>query len=134
MSVNRQAGDIPRLGKVSIGKDSIDKESKGKRFTPPTVEEVREYVTSNNYNVNADNFVDFYESKGWLVGKNKMKDWKAAVRTWARRDNGNNTGTSNTERSRVCGTDAGSGTRASENRQGVRRNFIPMAEMPSEEE
>lgn len=124
----------PRLGKVSIGKDSIDKESKGKRFTPPTVEEVREYVTSNNYNVDADNFVDFYESKGWLVGKNKMKDWKAAVRTWARRDNGNNTGTSNTERSRVCGADAGSRAGTYADRQGVRRNFIPMAEMSAEEE
>lgn len=54
------------------------------RFTPPTTEEVREYIREKGYNVDAEKFVDFYESKGWMVGKNKMKDWKASVRTWAR--------------------------------------------------
>nr|DAW15719.1 MAG TPA: endonuclease [Caudoviricetes sp.] len=57
------------------------------RFTPPTVEEVRNYISEKGYEVNADNFVDFYESKGWMIGKNKMKDWKAAVRTWNRMNN-----------------------------------------------
>lgn len=51
-------------------------------FKPPTVEEVRAYCTERNNTVNAETFVSFYESKGWYVGKNKMKDWKAAVRTW----------------------------------------------------
>lgn len=60
-------------------------ESKAKRFTPPTVTEVSDYCRENNYNIDAQRFVDFYESKGWMVGKNKMKDWKAAVRNWARR-------------------------------------------------
>lgn len=49
---------------------------------PPTLEELETYITENNYNVDAKRFIDFYESKGWLIGKNKMKDWKAAVRTW----------------------------------------------------
>ena len=53
-----------------------------KRFTPPSVKEVADYCIERNNNVNAQSFVDFYESKGWMVGKNKMKDWKAAVRTW----------------------------------------------------
>lgn len=54
------------------------------RFIPPTVEMVREYCTSRGNAVDAETFVDFYQSKGWLVGKVKMKDWKAAVRTWER--------------------------------------------------
>lgn len=58
------------------------------RFTPPTVEEVAEYCKERNNNVNAERFVDFYTSKGWKVGKESMKDWKACVRTWEGRDRG----------------------------------------------
>ena len=54
------------------------------RFIPPTVEEVEAYCRERNNSVDAENFVDFYESKGWIVGKTKMKNWKAAVRTWER--------------------------------------------------
>ena len=54
-------------------------------FTPPTIEEIREYCVSRNNNVNPEQFYDFYESKGWMVGNARMKDWKAAVRTWERR-------------------------------------------------
>ena len=57
-------------------------ETKQKRFTPPTVQEVRDYINDKGYTVDAQRFVDFYDSKGWMIGKNKMKDWKAAVRTW----------------------------------------------------
>ena len=57
-----------------------------KRFKPPTVDEVRAYCQERKNNVNPEAFVDFYESKGWMVGKNKMKDWKASVRTWERGD------------------------------------------------
>ena len=53
------------------------------RFVPPTVDEVREYVVEKNYEyVNPDDFISFYESKGWMVGKNKMKNWKASVSGW----------------------------------------------------
>ena len=51
-------------------------------FTPPTVEEVQEYCFERGNAVDAQSFVDFYTSKGWYVGKTKMKDWKASVRTW----------------------------------------------------
>ncbi len=54
-------------------------------FTPPTIEEIREYCVSRNNNVNPEQFYDFYESKGWIVGNTRMKDWKAAIRTWERR-------------------------------------------------
>ena len=124
----------PRLGKDSIGKDSIDKESKSKRFIPPTVDEVRVYIQENGYNVSAENFVDFYESKGWLVGKNKMKDWKAAVRTWERRNNGTNVGASNSECSGLRGANGGSGTAIAPNSEGTRGSFIPMAPVLSQEE
>lgn len=73
-------------------KDKEDiKESKKRegRFTPPTLSEVQAYVTEKGYHIDAESFIDFYESKGWLVGKNKMKDWKAAVRTWEKRRQGN---------------------------------------------
>ena len=68
---------------VRLGKVSIEKDNKG-RFTPPTVEEVKAYCLERGNNVDAESFVSFYESKGWLIGKNKMKDWRAAVRTWER--------------------------------------------------
>lgn len=53
-----------------------------KVFVPPTVEQVRDYCNERSNSVDPERFVDFYQSKGWLVGKTKMKDWKAAVRTW----------------------------------------------------
>jgi len=100
---------IPSIGKDSIGKDSIDKVSieedsidnnppilpkgnisplgdKKKKFIPPTLEEVIAYCNERNNGIDPESFIDFYESKGWMVGKNKMKDWKAAIRTWERHD------------------------------------------------
>lgn len=55
------------------------------RFTPPTTSEVKAYCQIRNNGINPEAFVDYYESKGWMIGKNKMKDWKAAVRTWEQR-------------------------------------------------
>jgi len=57
-----------------------------KKFIKPTVEEVRNYCIERKNNVNPEKFIDFYESKDWYIGKNKMKDWKAAVRTWEGRN------------------------------------------------
>lgn len=56
------------------------------RFTPPTIEDVQSFISENGYSVDAQKFVDYYESNGWKVGKNPMRDWRAAVRTWVRRD------------------------------------------------
>ena len=75
VNVNDNVNDI---------KENTLKSVKEKRFAPPTPEDVREYCREKGLNVDADRFVDFYESKNWYVGKNKMKDWKAAVRNWAR--------------------------------------------------
>ena len=85
-----------RLDKDSVEKNSIDKVNntssnedvgKRKRFTPPTIEEVEAYCNESKYKINAEKFIAHYESNGWMVGKNKMKDWKSAVRNWWLRDN-----------------------------------------------
>ena len=55
-----------------------------KRFVPPTEDEVALYCVERRNHVNAQKFVDYYSSNGWKVGRNPMKDWKAAVRTWER--------------------------------------------------
>jgi len=51
----------------------------------PSIEEIKDYCLERNNGIDAEQFFDFYESKGWLVGKNKMKNWQAAVRTWEKR-------------------------------------------------
>ena len=63
-----------------------------KNFVPPSVEEVRAYCLSRCNDVDPERFVDFYSAKGWMVGKNKMKDWKACVRTWEQRQKGESHG------------------------------------------
>lgn len=73
-------------------KSDVPQESRTTRFILPTLEEVRSYCAERKNNVDAQRFVDYYTSNGWLVGKNKMKDWRAAVRTWER----NNTNSSKT--------------------------------------
>lgn len=75
-------------GKDSIGKLSIGniKENTKRKFTKPTIEEIQDYCNERNNGINAEAFYDFYESKDWYVGKNKMKDWKACVRTWEKRN------------------------------------------------
>ena len=69
------------------GEQAPQRSPSGSRFLPPTTEEVREYVEEKNLSdyVDPDDFVDFYASKGWQVGKSSMRDWKAAVRGWASR-------------------------------------------------
>lgn len=79
---------------IEIEKDKdkeldIESKNKRKRFVPPALDEVKEYCQERNNNVDAERFIDYYESNGWLVGKNKMKDWKAAVRSWERNGYGN---------------------------------------------
>ncbi len=75
-----------RLGKVSQGKVSQEKRE-GKKFKPPTTTEVKDYANSIGFTtLDPEYFIDYYKSKGWMVGKNKMKDWKAAVCTWKKRE------------------------------------------------
>ena len=71
---------IPSIGKDSIGKDRLDSSKY------PTLDEVKAYCNERNNRVDPERFIDYYTSNGWKVGKNPMKDWKAAVRTWERSD------------------------------------------------
>lgn len=81
-----------RLGEVRVGEviGSVPDMNVGNttrsRFTPPTLEQVRTYCLERGNNVNPQRFLDYYTSNGWMVGKNKMKDWKAAVRTWEQKE------------------------------------------------
>lgn len=73
---------------VSTRACAREEEKKGEaapRFKKPTVDEIAAYCAERNNSISAGEFYDFYESKGWLVGKTPMKDWKACVRTWERR-------------------------------------------------
>lgn len=97
------------IGKDSIGKNSIckcelpPKQELGwtgggqmstgtHRFVAPSINEVKSYCLERKNNVDAERFVNFYASKGWMVGKNKMRDWKACVRTWERESAGKQAG------------------------------------------
>lgn len=74
---------------IQLSNDSKG-ETRAKRFTPPTLGDVSAYVRERGSNVDPQRFLDFYTAKGWMVGKNPMKDWKAAVRTWEKRDSEQN--------------------------------------------
>ena len=90
--------DVSKLDtQVSIGKDrliedSINNNAPRSRFSKPTIEEVQAYCAERNNGVDAQRFYDYYESNGWKVGRNPMKDFKAAIRTWERKEGGNNGG------------------------------------------
>ena len=73
-----------------LDKDNINNKQNRKRFVPPTIEEVQAYCFERNNNVDAERFIDYYTSNGWKVGKNPMKDWKSAVRTWEKSGYNNN--------------------------------------------
>ena len=73
--------DKERLGKVRI----VESDSALYKFKKPTLEEIANYCSENGYNIDPRAFIDYYESNGWRVGKNPMKDWKASVRLWTRR-------------------------------------------------
>lgn len=66
-----------------------------KKFVKPTVEEVAAYCSERHNNIDPENFCDFYEANGWKVGKNPMKDWRAAVRTWEKRQSSSSPQNSN---------------------------------------
>ena len=85
-------GESPQSAAL-IQSNPIQSESKKEskesmRFAPPSIDEVAAYCKERGNSINAEQFVDFYTSKGWRVGSQTMKDWKAAVRTWERRDGG----------------------------------------------
>lgn len=81
------------MTKSCLGHDKVMQEEKrkeknrvGKRFVPPSIEDLKTYMQEKSISLDADDFIDFYESKGWMVGRNKMKNWKSAASRWARQN------------------------------------------------
>ena len=82
---------VKKLNNLSLSKRRTINKNKiitihNKYFSKPTIEEVKNYCSERDNKISAEAFVDFYESKNWFIGKNKMKDWRAAVRTWEKRN------------------------------------------------
>ena len=94
--------DIEQEGDSKEG-DALpqQKPSKSTRFIPPTTDEIKAYCSETGRTVDAERFVDFYSSKGWMVGKNKMKDWKAAVRNWERMEKEKASGVTEADRAKA---------------------------------
>ena len=85
VNVNANANDNVNDNVKSKGTSCEVPSSKSSRFIPPTLAEVEAYCFTRNNSVNAQQFIDFYSSKNWYVGKNKMTDWRASVRLWESR-------------------------------------------------
>jgi hypothetical protein len=77
---------LPREEKSSVSKDT-HKSASRHAFVKPSLSELEAYCLERGNSVNPESFFDFYQSNGWKVGSNSMKDWKAAIRTWEKRDN-----------------------------------------------
>ena len=84
------------LSSTSSSSSKSNTSEKSKRFVPPTVQEVKEYCFERRNNIDAQRFIDHYTSNGWIVGKVKMKDWKATIRTWEKNNFNNNNYGNNT--------------------------------------
>lgn len=82
------AFDVANDIDVAIEKEA-DKPPRASRFSPPSVEEVAAYCQERRNHINPQQFIDFYSAKGWMIGKNRVKDWKACVRTWETREGKN---------------------------------------------
>ena len=70
---------------INITNTNLTDSNKKALFKKPTLDEVKNYCILRKNNIDAEAYMDFYESKGWQIGKEIMKDWKAAIRTWEKR-------------------------------------------------
>ena len=89
VNVNVNVNDNVNVDTNVSTKREIDKEKSAKRFTPPTIDEVNAYIFEKQLSINPEKFHSYYTANGWKVGRNPMKDWKAACRSWAAKDNNN---------------------------------------------
>ena len=81
-----KSNDCPACPSKSKRQSKSQSKKEKKTFSPPSLEDVRSYCKERCNHVDPESFIDFYKSKGWMIGKNKMKDWKASVRTWERKE------------------------------------------------
>lgn len=88
--LDRKKGGAPagnRNAKKEHDQSEEEEPVKTKRFVKPTIEEIKEYCEERKNGINAENFFNFYESKGWKIGSSPMKNWKSAIITWEQRSN-----------------------------------------------
>lgn len=78
--------DIDTDIKEKVSPKGDTKKKSTQRFSPPTVAQVKKFCDDHGYHLDAQRFVDYYTSNGWRVGRNKMKDWQAAARNWAKKN------------------------------------------------
>ena len=86
---------------ITYNQEPIKEKKRTSSFAPPSINEVQQYITSNNLTISASGFMDYYESNGWMVGKNKMKNWQATCRTWEKRNEANRPNNQTDNRSRA---------------------------------
>ena len=89
-AINEENSAIEPQSEEKPAQEIQPEKPKRKNFVKPTVEEIAAYCKEKNYNVNAQQFFNYYESNGWKVGRNAMKSWQAAVQNWNTRDKANN--------------------------------------------
>lgn len=86
LTKNQQTPNKELTPNKECKKEKKERNKESSRFTPPTLDEVRSYCQEHEYSVDAEIFIDYYTSNGWMRGNTKIKDWKACVRTWERRN------------------------------------------------
>lgn len=79
----------PNQEPLTTNQEPIKEKKRASPFAPPSISEVQQYITDNSLTISASGFIDYYESNGWMVGKNKMKNWQATCRTWEKRNETN---------------------------------------------
>lgn len=80
--------ELNNINNISKEKENI--KEKSTKFQKPTIDELNDYIKEKGYHFKAENFIDYYDSVGWKIGKNPMRDWKAACRTWENKYKENN--------------------------------------------
>lgn len=85
---NKQITNNQQTNNKQITTTNNEKNEKNEKklFIRPSLQEVEQYCTDRNNNINAQYFMSYYDAKGWMIGKNKVKDWKACIRTWELRN------------------------------------------------
>jgi len=85
---NQEIISCPQLDAPEKSREEESREDKKpvRRFTPPSVDEVKDYCNERNNGIDPQSFIDYYQTNNWMRGKNKIKDWKACVRTWEARN------------------------------------------------
>jgi len=86
--LNSNCSAINKINRINEIDSNCRERKQPIKFSKPSIEEIEAYCIERENNVNPIQFFDYYEANGWRVGKNPMKDWKAAVRTWERNDSG----------------------------------------------